>query len=58
MENIELWLSIFASIISILSFFFYMQLRQEINTMKNSGSRNINSQGKGSKNNTGDNVRY
>ncbi|WP_186008729.1 hypothetical protein [Planococcus maritimus] len=53
MENLNLILSIAASILSIVSIGWNISLRKEINSFK--GDKNISSRGDNSINNTGDN---
>lgn len=53
MEELALWLSIIASILSIISVGWNKRLQSQIIKMKNSGERNINSKGNNSINNTG-----
>ena len=54
MENLGLYLSIFASLLTIINIVWNFKMQQQLNSNKIKGDRNIVSSGQSSINNTGD----
>ncbi|MBP3950300.1 hypothetical protein [Bacillus suaedae] len=57
MENLQLWLSIIASVLSIISVIWTVNLNNKIKTI-NSGDKNITNNGNSNTNNTGDSNKF
>ncbi|MFJ7698942.1 hypothetical protein [Lysinibacillus fusiformis] len=55
MANIGLYLSIFASLLTIINVIWNFKMQHQINSTKIKGDRNISNAGENSINNTGDN---